>query len=529
MATFSHMSQALAAFTPFRKAAFKQRYPSPYPSLSPERRLDEGEAICPSTQPDGLNRTISDADGMDDLEGETLIEVATQTRKRSTSPLPEQRRLAKRQRSQRVHQLQDNEFNGDLDGETLLPPESALRNMSLSRRIAHQDRKAMPPPSAKPIRRLSGMAYTPGLELRVEDGQRSSDRYQSTRHDSMIEEEEIFTHKRACRREDRSEVNPQFEYDRAYRHAQAQQLPEESGVWSEAEKDLFYRLAMRGFEPLLPHHWNMDFKTLPPTLFASQDQQALIVPWDKREFRAKHYLRNLFNIASRVRDRSLVGLPTEACITRPLKQYVEWALRDAEVHPTQRPRALSTHAIVSRRTNETVHDVLSRMSKKLYRLARRYQDNYRIRPSVEAQNAANSTEGYDDARMPTLIGLMVASSVVAIVTLDSRATLPDLLPSSPSRRRSGSTISVTPSSQVPMLSIESDPVSTSIMDGTGLRVIANFDFSTHDGYDVWDGLAMAICVMRIRKTMLELVALAEQDGQGAAGGLWEKMHLTNKA
>jgi hypothetical protein len=40
--------------------------------------------------------------------------------------------------------------------------------------------------------------------------------------------------------------------------------------------------------------------------------------------------------------------------------------------------------------------------------------------------------------------------------------------------------------------------------------------------DVWNALAIAICVMRIRKTMLELCVEAETNGENGNAALWEQ-------
>lgn len=63
-----------------------------------------------------------------------------------------------------------------------------------------------------------------------------------------------------------------FSLERAKRWAAAVSLPEDK--WSEAEKQLFFRLAMRGFEPLLPRHWQHDFSTLPNTMFPLPDDKT---------------------------------------------------------------------------------------------------------------------------------------------------------------------------------------------------------------------------------------------------------------
>lgn len=57
--------------------------------------------------------------------------------------------------------------------------------------------------------------------------------------------------------------------EKARRWADAIDIPE--GLYNEEEKDLFFRLAMRGFEPLIPEQWRSDFPTLPYTLFSDAE------------------------------------------------------------------------------------------------------------------------------------------------------------------------------------------------------------------------------------------------------------------
>jgi len=61
------------------------------------------------------------------------------------------------------------------------------------------------------------------------------------------------------------------------------------GEWSEAEIALFQKLNMRGFEPLLPENWMMDFKTIPESLFTDKDEEVFINSVCGRDFRGMHY------------------------------------------------------------------------------------------------------------------------------------------------------------------------------------------------------------------------------------------------
>ena len=503
---------------------FHQRSRTPRASDALEQRLHE-EPLSPFTKARHWLEATANDEYSEALEGDTLFEDVQKSGKRSAPSGDVDKRPTKKPKPNDVYRPGDNDEDSDFEGDTLLASTPGPKTHVRAKDKAQEDRQAMPPPPKPPIR-LDDQPYVPARDI-IDPNLRSNIlRTQSSFHDSEFSDEEIFTKKTAVRREDRSEVNPQFEYDRALRHAEAQQLPEDGGTWTEAEKDLFYRLAMRGFEPLVPDHWDMDFKTLPPLLFSTEGQEPLIVPFSDREFRAKHFLRTLFGIAANVRDKRLAGLRTEPSIKRTLRQFISWALLDAGVHPSQRPRANPVHALVTMRRSETTYDVLRRMSRRLYKLARRYQDVHRVRQSIEPQSqlptppsnedcSKDSDSGYDDAYMPTLIGLMIVSSVVAVVTLHSRSNPPELLFSPDAARRR---------SFASMISSNHEESSLAVLkEESGLRFIAKFDFSTHDGYDVWDGFAMAICIMRIRKTMLELCERAESEGQAGKGGLWERV------
>jgi hypothetical protein len=523
MAIFTGISQTFSSYVTPRKPSLQQRYPTPDASDTIEQRLNE-EPLSPHTKAKAWLEASAEGENLDNLEGETLLNDLKQSGKRTSPPGQVEERPAKRHKSNERYEPSEDEEDGDFEGDTLLASTPHPFKQSRPNHNVREDRQAMPPPPKPAAIRLNDEAYLPAKHTIDRNLQNNIVRNLSFARDSDFSEDEIFTKKTAIRREDRSEVNPQFEYDRALRHAQAQQLPEGSGIWTDVDKDLFYRLAMRGFEPLVPGHWTMDFKTLPQQLFSTAEQEPLILPFSQREFRAKHYLRSLFGIAANVRDKSLAGLRTEPTIKRTLRQYVSWALSDAGVHPLQRPNVIPVHALVTKRPSESTDAVLRRMTRKLYKLARRYQEVYHVQQSIEPQSHIgdpfNFNEGpsgpqYDNnAHMPTLIGLMVARSVVAVVTLDSRSNAPESLFAKHNtiRRRSSSIVSSLH---------EEDSVSGLTEDG--LRFIANFDFSNSDGYDVWDGLAIAICVMRVRKTMLELCERAEGEGMAGTGEMWERV------
>lgn len=59
----------------------------------------------------------------------------------------------------------------------------------------------------------------------------------------------------------------------------------ERGDRSPEEIALFEKLTMRGFEPIIPSHWTMDFKTLPETMFTNDESAIFINAASGNEFR----------------------------------------------------------------------------------------------------------------------------------------------------------------------------------------------------------------------------------------------------
>ena len=58
-------------------------------------------------------------------------------------------------------------------------------------------------------------------------------------------------------------------------------------LWTKAEIDLFNKLNMRGFEPLMPRTWALDFPTIPTDLFTEDAQQAFLKAVNGTDFRGR--------------------------------------------------------------------------------------------------------------------------------------------------------------------------------------------------------------------------------------------------
>jgi hypothetical protein len=100
----------------------------------------------------------------------------------------------------------------------------------------------------------------------------------------------------------------------------------------------------------------------------------------------------------------------------------------------------------------------------------------------------------DDDTLPTLVGLVIISSVIVVVTLSPFGQ--PVTPSSPRLRQT-----VSP----PNSNFDHEAQQRLASQGTDitdrLRIIAEFDFSQQD-QDVWNALGIAIVAMQVRKEAL---------------------------
>ena len=180
----------------------------------------------------------------------------------------------------------ETDVDSDLEGSTLLPqtPAPRDRRSTFKSPAKHDaDRKAMPPP---PQLQDPNRNYTP-------------DRSLVNKHltgaivdkDADLESElgelslEFETKDLKIRQTERRQVT----YNWDGRSAEARKLPADSGHWPQADKELFENLAMRGFRPLVPSNWTMDFDTLPLSLFHEEGktQPPIVHCIDESQFRGK--------------------------------------------------------------------------------------------------------------------------------------------------------------------------------------------------------------------------------------------------
>ncbi|KIX92379.1 uncharacterized protein Z520_11853 [Fonsecaea multimorphosa CBS 102226] len=355
-----------------------------------------------------------------------------------------------------------------------------------NRTKAELDRTLMPPP-ATPRNRT-----TPVLTRRV-DTNAVQDSHMTIYEDDSIS---FVSSALARRKGDSLDADAMEE---ARRHAAAVTLPANSGLWSQTERELFFHLAYRGFEALLPQNWMIDFDTLPISVFAHENSvdPPLIQNIRDNQFRASHALRRLFEAGHDIRDRTHVspGISRERILEQSVKRYLYWALTDVGLRPASKTNYIPVHVVVARKKGRSTLQTLEEIANKLQRLSQRHQRAHNIHPSIETSspglcNPAETRVVDDDAVSPTLIGFVIISSVLVVVTLSSS-------PTSTSESQTKQTAS-------PLFtghSLRGDGVKTSV-NPDRLRIIAELDFSQRD-QDVWNALGVAIVAMQVRREALK--------------------------
>lgn len=285
---------------------------------------------------------------------------------------------------------------------------------------------------------------------------------------------------------EKSAVVFDFSTEKARRWTDAINLPE--NIYNETEQDLFIRLSMRGFEPVLPSHWKFDFPTLPLSLFPDPSlgldpllqifssefygksmikTYVLLTCWITTHTRlAIKSLANLFSLGGRVRDCKILRKKPEALIRHSIKDYIRWAMRDAKVCISN--DAIPLHAIYAQR--DGIMETLKRLDRRLHYLVGRYQKalgastgENGVVPNTDSRN--KSSNWLSRRNYPILIGFIVSGPTVVILTRNS------------------------------------DPTNES--ENSDSTFMCQFDLGER-GQDVWNSLSIAITVMHIRRTMMQL-------------------------
>ena len=164
------------------------------------------------------------------------------------------------------------------------------------------------------------------------------------------------------------------------------------GDWTAMEVNLWTKLNIRGFEPLLPSNWQMDFPTCPNNLFTANKSRAFIHSANGNDFRGKQFLLilpslslttkgsrfsaikalfSLFTLGARARDRLKVGLLPEQVLVRCIRSYVKWSLEDSDLHHRDYIPAL---VVVAKGPSESTKDIVARCQSRIHALGQRYRE-----------------------------------------------------------------------------------------------------------------------------------------------------------
>ena len=122
----------------------------------------------------------------------------------------------------------------------------------------------------------------------------SSSDYDIYNDDTLVETEEK-------EQKDRKEVTPwrvtrvtdvveeEAPADQAARTSVEASQAKRKGSWTEEELKLFKHIQLRGFEPLLPVHWDIDYPTFPRNLFTRVEAKQVIYSVCDKDFRGMQF------------------------------------------------------------------------------------------------------------------------------------------------------------------------------------------------------------------------------------------------
>ncbi|KAH8678983.1 hypothetical protein BGZ60DRAFT_525715 [Tricladium varicosporioides] len=237
-----------------------------------------------------------------------------------------------------------------------------------------------------------------------------------------------------------------------------------AGDWHPDGLILYERLMMRSFEEIIPIGWRMDFPTLPEVLFAREKENTFINANSLIDGRACRALQGILKVGVGVRDKILVGRPTEKFIEKQIKDYIKWSEQDGGYH---KKRFIPVLTVVAAKPGQSTEFITKSMTNQMQFLAERHREYLGVH--INADEVIDSMDANKRAP-PLLYGIIVAQHFAIFVTLDS-----------------------------------ADPKAT-------LKSIEHFDF-TKKNMDVWNGFALAIMVIMARNYLMSIRDELETDDE----------------
>ncbi|KAF1817529.1 hypothetical protein P152DRAFT_469949 [Eremomyces bilateralis CBS 781.70] len=233
--------------------------------------------------------------------------------------------------------------------------------------------------------------------------------------------------------------------------------------WKYEAMELFLKLSMRGYEPLLPHDWQLDFDGFPSVLFEPLSEPAYIRNATGSEFRALKALEDIINIGPRVRDAfelSVQQRTAERVLTDAINRYALWAFKDGNVNP-KTGSMIPIFTTWAGPGTEAPVKLQSELARKFRFIASSWRDAQYFR--------ANMDQSAEPAQLPTLYGVIVSEKVFGILTYD----------------------------------IPNEDSMSHIEHIQHMRCVGMFSYDDY-ALDVYNGLAIAITLIHVRNRMIEL-------------------------
>ena len=245
--------------------------------------------------------------------------------------------------------------------------------------------------------------------------------------------------------------------------------------WDENHITLAERLTMRGFEPLLPASLKFDFGFLPDALFEDNDD-AYINSLKSNPHRAAKELEKLFELGGWVRDRVYLKgrITPEVQVTRAFNTYTKYIESDAGMTGKGAVPMVVVEAVPAGTEPATIEQ---NARTKLARLANRHREALKAGESVGDAQSQSANKGPNEAeQIPTLYALVASHTILALIAYrpqdEREVTQED---------------------------------GTVVREAASARSLAFFNMA-RKGYDVWNGLALAIIACHLRNVQLGLVA-----------------------
>lgn len=236
--------------------------------------------------------------------------------------------------------------------------------------------------------------------------------------------------------------------------------------WDDDYITLVQKVALRGYEPLLPSYLKFDFRWLPSELFETSDN-GFIGSVRGRHLKVSKALELLFQLGGHLRDRVEypASVSPERQMRRQIRAFNAWAQQDAGI---DQRTAIPILAFNFQSAEKDPSILIDGATAKCRRLAARYHEALQVHCSIEL-SPEGSNHTLLSYPLPTFYAIIGSSTKLALMAYDPKKG--------------------------------PDEVCTAI---------AFFDFNDA-GYDVWNSLALAITVCHARNVQM---TIAEETGIG---------------